>query len=180
MLPVNCRSGIWAIFTPAPTDPRIEADLAQAGDEAKKFEQDHRGRLAGLSGAELAQAVQNYERIEERLGRVMSYAQLLFSADSTDPAHGKFYQTMSERVTTISTHLLFFTLELNRIGEAELAEKLRIGHRPAESLLGSRNPAPPAPTPHRSARRDAPANFLREFFRLVHRSASMRGSLAPA
>ncbi|HEY1856814.1 M3 family oligoendopeptidase [Acidocella sp.] len=106
-------------------DPRIAADLAQAGDEAKKFEQDYRGHLAGVSGADLALAVQKYERIEESLGRVMSYAQLLFSADSTDPAHGKFYQTMSERVTTISTHLLFFTLELNLIGEAELAEKLR-------------------------------------------------------
>ena len=69
--------------------------------------------------------MRDYERIEESLGRVMSYAQLLFSADSTDPEHGKFYQTMSERVTAISTHLLFFTLELNRIGEAEIAEKLQ-------------------------------------------------------
>ncbi len=106
-------------------DPRIAADLARGEEEAKKFEQDHRGRLAGLSGAALAQAMRDYERIEEGLGRVMSYAQLLFSADSTNPEHGKFYQTMSERVTAISTHLLFFTLELNLIGEAEIAEKLQ-------------------------------------------------------
>jgi oligoendopeptidase F len=106
-------------------DPRIAADLARGEEEAKKFEQDHRGRLAGLSGAELARAMRDYERIEESLGRVMSYAQLLFSAESTNPEHGKFYQTMSERVTTISTHLLFFSLELNLIGEAELDEKLK-------------------------------------------------------
>ena len=106
-------------------DPRIAADLTRAEAEAKTFAQAAQGRLAAMSGAELAQAMRDFERIEESLGRVMSYAQLLFSADSTDPEHGKFYQTMSERVTAISTHLLFFTLELNRIGEAELAEKLR-------------------------------------------------------
>jgi oligoendopeptidase F len=109
----------------APDDARIEADLKAAGEKALAFEAEYRGRLAGLSGAELALAMQTYEKVEESLGRVMSYAQLLFSADSTDPAQGKFYQTMSERVTDIGTHLLFFTLELNLIGEAELAEKLR-------------------------------------------------------
>jgi oligoendopeptidase F len=109
----------------APGDARIEADLKVAGEKALAFEVEYRGRLAGLSGAELALAMQTYEKVEESLGRVMSYAQLLFSADSTDPAQGKFYQTMSERVTDIGTHLLFFTLELNLIGEAELAEKLQ-------------------------------------------------------
>jgi oligoendopeptidase F len=108
----------------APDDARIEADLQAAGEKALAFEAEYRGRLAGLSGAELALAMRTYEKVEESLGRVMSYAQLLFSADSTDPAQGKFYQTMSERVTDIGTHLLFFTLELNLIGEAELAEKL--------------------------------------------------------
>ena len=76
----------------------------------------------------LAAAIASFERIEEGLGRVMSFAQLLFSADASDPAHGQFYQTMSERVTAIDTHLLFFTLELNLLGEAELAAKL---HDPA-------------------------------------------------
>ena len=33
----------------------------------------------------------------------------------TDPEIGRFYQTMQERVTRISTHLLFFTLELNQL-----------------------------------------------------------------
>jgi oligoendopeptidase F len=106
-------------------DPRIAADLAVAEADAVAFETQYRGKLAGLSGAGLAAAIGTYERIEEGLGRAMSFAQLLFSADSSDPAQGKFYQTMSERVTDISTHLLFFTLELNLLGEAELEEKLR-------------------------------------------------------
>jgi oligoendopeptidase F len=106
-------------------DPRIAADLAAAEADAAGFEETYRGKLAGLSGAGLAEAISSYERIEEVLGRAMSFAQLLFSADSSDPAQGKFYQTMSERVTDISTHLLFFTLELNLLSEAELEEKLQ-------------------------------------------------------
>jgi oligoendopeptidase F len=54
----------------------------------------------------------------------MSYAQLLFSADSSDAATGRFYQSVTERVTAISTHLLFFTLELNRLDDAVLDAKL--------------------------------------------------------
>jgi oligoendopeptidase F len=109
----------------APDDARIEADLAAADAAATAFEMQYRGKLGGLSGTELAGAVTAYERIEESLGRVLSYAQLLFAADSTDPEHGKFYQNMSERATVITTRLLFFTLELNLIGEAQLAEKLK-------------------------------------------------------
>ena len=54
----------------------------------------------------------------------MSYAQLLFSGDSTNAEIGRFYQTVSERVTAISSHLIFFTLELNRLDDAALEQKL--------------------------------------------------------
>jgi len=106
------------------TDPRIEADLEAAKAAAATFEATYRLKLATLDGADLGGAIAAYETVEESLGRIMSYAQLLFSADSTNPAHGQFYQTMSERVTAINTHLLFFTLELNLIGEADLQAKL--------------------------------------------------------
>ncbi len=106
------------------TDPRIEADLEAAKAAASAFEAKYRLKLATRDGAELGTAISAYETVEETLGRIMSYAQLLFSADSTNPAHGQFYQTMSERVTAINTHLLFFTLELNLIGEADLQAKL--------------------------------------------------------
>src|SRR6516165_6765220 len=108
-----------------PDDPRIATDSQATDEAAKSFTTRYQGKLAGLTGAALADAVSEYERLQEAMGRLMSYAQLLFSADSETPANAKFYQTISERVTTISTHTLFFTLELNRIGEAELAEKLR-------------------------------------------------------
>ena len=109
---------------PAPDSPQIAADLEQAERAARDFATAHAGKLAALSGGALAGAIGEYERIEERLGRLMSYAQLLFSGDSADPALGRFYQTMNERVTAISSVLLFFTLELNRLDDAVLEAKL--------------------------------------------------------
>ena len=109
---------------PAPDSPVLAGDLDRAEAEAKAVAEAHAGKLAGMSGARLGAAIGEYERIEEILGRVMSYAQLLFAADSTDAAVGKFYQSMTERVTAISSHLIFFTLELNRLDDGVLEAKL--------------------------------------------------------
>ncbi|MCU0889997.1 MAG: M3 family oligoendopeptidase [Rubritepida sp.] len=108
----------------SPEDPALAADLARAEGEAAAFQQRLAGRLATLPGAALAEAIAEYERIEEILGRVMSFAQLRFSGDAKDPENGRFYGTMQERVTAISSHLVFFTLELNHIEEAALEAKL--------------------------------------------------------
>ena len=110
---------------PATDSPELQHDLGRAGKDARAFSARYAGRIAALSGAQLAEAIVTYERIEETLGRLMSYAQLQFSTDSSDPHIGKFYQSISEQVTTISSDLLFLSLELNRVGEAALADKLR-------------------------------------------------------
>ncbi|WP_428531521.1 M3 family oligoendopeptidase [Rhodopila sp.] len=105
-------------------DPAVAADLTLAEQMAKSFAQAHGGTLASLSGAALAAVIAAYERIQEILGRVASYAQLLFAGDSTDPVIGRFYQTVNERVTAISSDLIFFSLELNRVDDALLEAKL--------------------------------------------------------
>ncbi len=109
---------------PEPDSAAVEADFAKADHDARAFAAAHQGTLAAMSGSVLAAVIAEYERIEEVLGRLMSYAQLLFSADSTDAGIGRFYQTVSERVTAISSHLLFFGLELNRLDDAVLDQKL--------------------------------------------------------
>ncbi|MGH7071613.1 MAG: M3 family oligoendopeptidase, partial [Acetobacteraceae bacterium] len=117
---------VWDLtdLYPGPESPRITADLAAVESAAIVFAERHSGRLAELSGAGLGAAIAEFERLEEALGRLVSYAQLLFSSDSTRAAYGQFYQTINERATTISSHLIFFGLELNRIEEAVLEPKL--------------------------------------------------------
>ncbi|MBI10636.1 MAG: oligoendopeptidase F [Rhodospirillaceae bacterium] len=103
--------------------PELEADLKSATKDAEAFAKDYKGKLAGLDGAGLAAAIAAYERIEETLGRIMSYAGLVHAGNVSDPEIGQFYQNMQERANTIGTNLLFFTLELNRIDEKDLDAK---------------------------------------------------------
>ena len=63
---------------------------------------------------------QRYEALDDLLGRRDSYAGLLDAGNTTDPAWAKFDGDMQERITAASLHLLFFTLELNRIDDAAI------------------------------------------------------------
>ncbi len=104
--------------------PRIAADLDAAEADAAAFAEPIAGKLASLPGAALAAALAEYERIEEILGRVMSFAQLQFSGDGTDAGDRPLHAVVLERVTAISSHLIFFSLELNRLDDAVLDAKL--------------------------------------------------------
>ncbi|MDX1710827.1 MAG: M3 family oligoendopeptidase, partial [Rhodovibrionaceae bacterium] len=84
----------------------------------------YQGRLQELDGASLGEAVARYEAIEETLGRLMSFSFLLYAADMSDEEVGRFHQGIREKVTSISTQTLFFTLELNRLSDEELETKL--------------------------------------------------------
>jgi oligoendopeptidase F len=108
-----------------PEDKALVRDLVQADKRATAFERRFKGRLARLSGDSLGKAVAEYEAIDEILGKAMSYAQLLHAAAVSDPKVGQFYQTLSERTNAISSKLLFFTLELNRLPEKVLQGKVR-------------------------------------------------------
>lgn len=106
-------------------DPALAADLAEATRQAQAFASQYQGKLAALSGPELAQALAQFEGIEEKLGRAGSYASLLFAADSSDAAVSRFSQSINEQLTTISADLLFFSLELNRLDDDSLEDRLK-------------------------------------------------------
>lgn len=107
-----------------PDSAELEADLGDAESQSKSFQKAYEGQLAQLAGADLAQVIDRYEHILDTLYRVMSYAQLLHAGDMSNADVGRFYQTLQERVTTITTITLFFTLELNQIDDAVLSEQL--------------------------------------------------------
>jgi oligoendopeptidase F len=110
---------------PGQDSDALKADLDRMEKASKDFHKLYNGKLATLEGRSLATAVANYEEIDETLSRIMSYAHLVYAGDMNDPLIGKFFQGIQERVNGISTHLLFFTLELNRIDDAALAAKLK-------------------------------------------------------
>ncbi|ORE98860.1 M3 family oligoendopeptidase [Aurantimonas sp. 22II-16-19i] len=106
---------------PAMDSPQLAADLEEARQSAKAFQERWRGKLADAAAApdgRLVEAILAYEGLEELLGRIISYAGLIYSGDTSDPQRAKFYGDTQSNVTDIASKLLFFALELNRIEDA--------------------------------------------------------------
>lgn len=108
----------------SPDDVQLETDLSEAASRAKAHVQSYAGKLAPLDGGTFAAAIAEYECIMEILHKAMSYGQLLFSVSTSDAEIGRFYQTLQERVTEISSDTLFFMLEINRLDDDILDAKL--------------------------------------------------------
>ncbi len=105
---------------PGPDSAELQRDLSLAEEEAQQFNQRYQGRVAELDGPALAAAIAAYERLDERITRVMSYAYLRYAEAVAEPERGRFLQTMQEHATNITTPLIFFTLEINRIPDEQL------------------------------------------------------------
>ena len=107
-------------------DPAVAADLDRAAADALRIKEACQGKLVGMAGdgAKLADAIASYEQISDLMGKLGSFAGLLYAANQADPARAKFYGDVSEKLTRISTDLIFFELELNQIDEAALSPSL--------------------------------------------------------
>ena len=102
--------------------PALARDLALADSRSVDFETRFKGKLVAFAegadaGARLAEAVVAYENLEELLGRIVSFAGLVHAGNTGDPVISKFYGDVQEKITAASSHLLFFSLELNRIAD---------------------------------------------------------------
>jgi len=121
---------------PAIDAPEVKRDLDRADAECVAFEEAYKGKLAALAdapdaGVKLAEAVKRYEALDDLLGRLISFASLVYAGNTSDPVRAKFYGDMQERITQASLHMLFFTLELNRVDDAALEQAMAdpaLGH----------------------------------------------------
>ena len=109
---------------PAPDSDALKRDLAQAADAASALHDEFAGRIAELDGAALGDLIARYEAIQEILGRLTSYAYLVYCTAMDHAETAQFFQTVREETTTTESQLLFLTLELNRIEDDALADKL--------------------------------------------------------
>src|SRR5881394_1454203 len=107
-----------------PDDPQLERDLVAAVDNARSFHERYAGRIAGLEPAELANAVDELERILVLLEKPTSFAHLRFDADSSDEARGRLLERAQEHATRVQTEAQFFELEWSALDDEEAEAKL--------------------------------------------------------
>ena len=110
---------------PAPDSDALRRDLDQAAAAADALHEEFAGRVADLDGRALGGLIARYEAIQETLERLTSYAYLVYCTAMDDAETAQFFQTVREETTATSSRLLFLTLELNRIEDDALADKLQ-------------------------------------------------------
>lgn len=114
---------VWDLndLYPGKDSPEFKAALEEAKALAAKFENDYKGKLADLTKSDgLIKAIKDSEVLGDLTGRIGSFAFLQYAQRSTDPDRAKFMGDTNEALTNLSTRVLFFELELNRVDDAEL------------------------------------------------------------
>ncbi|EHK76279.1 oligoendopeptidase F [Sinorhizobium meliloti CCNWSX0020] len=112
----------------SPSSEEFRSDLAKAEADAIAFEAKWKGKLkeaAGRTGDQgIGAAVKEFEALDDLMGRIASFAGLTYFSDTSNPANGKLYGDVQSKLTDISAHLLFFSLELNRIDDKVIDDAL--------------------------------------------------------
>ncbi|MFQ5622861.1 MAG: M3 family oligoendopeptidase [Paracoccaceae bacterium] len=123
----------------------MEADLGELNSACETFARDYQGRLAKLDAPGFLECVRRYERIQALSGRLMSFAGLRYYQKTTDADRAKFLSDMQTRITDFTTPLVFFPLEVNRIGDDVLegwlkADEALARYRPVLERLRKMKP----------------------------------------
>ncbi|WP_375452198.1 M3 family oligoendopeptidase [uncultured Devosia sp.] len=111
---------VWdlADLYPGRDSAEFKADLERAKADAAAFEADYKGKLTELTKAgRLIEAITRTEALGDLTGKIGSFSFLQYAQNTIDPDRAKFMGDTNEALTNLSTKVLFFELELNRIDD---------------------------------------------------------------
>ena len=105
---------------PSTDGTEITQDMDWLSKECPAFATDYEGKLADLDATGLLNCILRFEKIQNIMGRVMSFAGLRYYQNTVDADRAKFMADMQGAITDMSTPMVFFSLELNRVDDAQL------------------------------------------------------------
>lgn len=98
-------------------DPALQADRKKVRKKAKDFATSYKGKITTFDEEDMNQALQDYEEILELLGKIGSFAQLIWSTDTANAEYGKLVQEANELSSEIHQQLVFFDVEWLAMGD---------------------------------------------------------------
>lgn len=101
-------------------DKKIIQELDFVEKSLEEFSKNYQDKITKLSAKELLEAIKEYEKISEIIGKLSSYSYLIYASDLSNQANISFYQNISEKLNDFSTKVIFFTLEINKISDKNL------------------------------------------------------------
>jgi oligoendopeptidase F len=112
-------------FYSSTKDKKITADIKKIEIETKEFVKNYSGKIAKLNASDLYIAIKKYEEISEIIGKVASFAQLLYASDLSNQINVAFNQNTSETLSKFESDLVFFVIELNKIEDKKIITLLK-------------------------------------------------------
>ncbi len=104
-------------------DPQLVKDKIDVLSEAEAFALKYKGSIAQLEISEFKTMLQDYEELQDKGGKIGSFAYLQWSTDTTNPDFGKLVQESNELSSELSQRLVFLNVEWLSISDTE-AQKI--------------------------------------------------------
>ena len=101
-------------------DERIQADLKQFEEFAKNFQLKYKSKLLDHSKF-FEKVIQEYEEGSELGDKLGNYAFLIYATNMNETKIVQFYQDINEKLTELSSDLIFFTNEINATEENDFS-----------------------------------------------------------
>ncbi|HCD53012.1 MAG TPA: oligoendopeptidase F, partial [Balneolaceae bacterium] len=104
-------------------DPELLSDKKEILNEAEQFAATYKGKISGLSAKEFCEMLEKYETLQDKGGKIGSFAYLQWSTDTANAEYGKLVQESNELGSELSQKLVFLDVEWLELSEDE-AQKL--------------------------------------------------------
>ncbi len=120
----GAEAGQWALgeLYSSLEDPALEQDRVRATELAEAFVSRYRGKVGGLSAAELLTALQELEELTRVTSRPEHYASLCFSVATDQVETRRAHAAAQSFSAQVQQQLAFFSVELKGLGEERFAQ----------------------------------------------------------
>ena len=108
----------------SPTATEINKDLSDVEKLCGAFALKYENKLTTISASGMLRCLQDQEKINGLMGRLMSFASLRYYQMTTDTTRAKFLSDIQDKITEFSSRLVFFTLEFNSLKDSHLTRML--------------------------------------------------------
>ena len=109
---------------PGMESPELERDFQWLETACTSFTETYQGNVRSLDAAGLLNCILEYERLDLKTGRIMSFSKLLQAENTVDPQRAKFANDCEERIVELRRPHVFFTLEINDIDDSQMSAML--------------------------------------------------------
>ena len=108
-------------FYPSFTSDQINRDILSLKQKTREFSSKFKGKLKSLKKSYLLKTLVDYEKIEELIQKIKSFAYLTYCTDQLNDKKKKFYQMTEESLSEIEKAIIFYGIELNNLNDKKLS-----------------------------------------------------------